>query len=83
MFSLIEEVFVVLLSFSSSLAVKRVSLNDEPCMIRPTLIGLTPVELKYYPLMISLENCGGSCNVLFPKICVPEKTPKDIKVKSI
>ena len=31
------------------------------------------VELKYYPFMISLNKCTGSCNVLSPKICVPKK----------
>ena len=45
-------------------------LNDEPCMDRPTLISLNPVELKYYPLFISLIKCTGSCNDLLPKICL-------------
>ena len=38
MFSLIKQVFIVLLSFSSSLATKCLSLNEEPCMVRATLI---------------------------------------------
>ena len=50
-------------------------------MIRPTLIGLNPVELKYYPSMISIGKCTGSCNVLSPKICVPNET-KDINLKA-
>ena len=50
-------------------------------MVRPTLIDLNPVELKYYPFMISLNICNGSYNVLSPKICVPKKS-KDIKVKT-
>ena len=50
-------------------------------MFRPTLIGLNPVELKYYPFMISLNKCTGSCNFLSPKICVP-KEAKDINVKA-
>ena len=52
MFSLVKQVFIVLLSFSSSLArvrIKFLSLNDEPCMTRPTLIDLNPAGLKYYP----------------------------------
>ena len=57
MFSLIKQVFIVLLSFSSSLATKCVSLNDKSCMIRPTLITLNPVKLKNYPFMISLDKC--------------------------
>ena len=59
---------------------KYLSLNDELCMISPTLIDLNPVELKYYPFMISLDKCSGSCNVLSPKKCVPKET-KDINVK--
>ena len=49
-------------------------------MVRPTLIDLNPVELKYYPIMICLHKCNGSCNVLSPKKCVP-KIIKDINVK--
>ena len=37
-------------------------------MVRPTLIALNPVELKYYPFITSLNKCGESCNVLSPKI---------------
>ena len=83
MFSLnndVQQIFIVLLSFSSSLATKCLSFNDEPCMVRPTLIDLNPVALKYYPLMISLDKYSESCNVLSPKICVPKET-KDINVK--
>ena len=39
------------------------------------------VEFKYYPFMISLEKCTGSCNVLPSKIYVPKET-KDINVKA-
>ena len=49
-------------------------LNDEPGMVRPTLIDLNPVELKYYPLKISLDKFTESCNVLSPKRCVPKET---------
>ena len=76
MFSPIKQVFIALLSFSSSLATKCISLNDELCMIRPTIIDLNPVELKYYPFMISLGKYSGSCNVLSPKRCVPKKKHK-------
>ena len=83
MFSLIKQVFIVLLSFIESLASNRtnsLSLNDEPCMVAPTLIDLNPVELKCYPFMISLDKCTASCNVLSPKIYIPKQT-KDINVK--
>ena len=51
--------FIVLLNFSESLArdwTKCLSLNDEACMVWPTLIDLNSLELEYYPFMISLEN---------------------------
>ena len=47
-------------------ATKYLSLNDEPCMIRPTFIDLNLVE----PFMISWDKYNGSCNVLSPKMCV-------------
>ena len=82
MFSLIKQVFSVLLSFSESFATKCLFLNDEPCMVRPNLIDMNPVELKYYPFMISLNKCTESFNVLSPKICVPKET-KDIMMKHL
>ena len=51
MFSL----FIALLSFSKFLARKQTKclfLNDEPCMVRPSLINMNPNEFKYYPFMI-------------------------------
>ena len=74
MFSIIKQVFVVLLSFRESLATKCLFLNDEPCLVRPTLNNMSPVELKYYPFMISLNKCTGRCNVLSPKVCVSKET---------
>ena len=76
MLSSIKQVCIVLLSLSRSLATKCQSLNDEPCMIRPFLIDLNPVELKYYPFIISLDK--GSRNGisgidLSMKICVLSK----------
>ena len=50
-------------------------------MVIPTIIDRNNVELKYYPFMISLDKCAGSCNVLSQKICVPKET-KDINVKA-
>ena len=65
--------FIVLLSFSSSVANKCVSLNDEPCMVRPILIDLNPIELKYYPFVISLGECTGSCNSYLQKYVFQKK----------
>ena len=74
----------IVLSFSKHLAHdqrKCIFFNDEPCIVRPTLIDMNPFELKYYPFMNSLNKCPGNCNVLSPKICLPNET-KDINVKA-
>ena len=71
-----RNLFITLLSFSSSLARDRTKclfLNDKSCMVRPNIIDMNPNELKYYSFMISLNKCTGSCNVFSPKICVPKK----------
>ena len=61
---LIKQVFIGLLSFSGSLVTKCVSLNNESCMNRSTLIDLNPFDLNFYLFMISLDKCSGSCNVV-------------------
>ena len=43
---------------------------------------MSPVELKYYPFVISIDKCTENCNVLFPKIFVPKET-KDTYVTAI
>ena len=56
--------FIVLLSLSKSLAhVAKVSdqkkclpLNEEPCMIRPTLINLNLLEVEYYTFRIKTKD---------------------------
>ena len=76
--------FITLLNFNGSLATKFVSLNNETCMARPTLIDLNPVELNYYSFIISLDKCNGSCNAVddfFARICIPsDTTDKNVKV---
>ena len=54
--------FIVLLSSLAHVAdlIKCLFLNDVPCMVRPTLIDMNPVELKYYSFIISLNKCTGS-----------------------
>ena len=37
-------------------------------MVRPTLIEMNPVELKYYPFMVSLNKCTVTFNFLSPNL---------------
>ena len=50
-------------------------------MVKPTFIYLNPVELKYYPFMISLVNVLEVAMSYLQKICVPKEI-KDINVKT-
>ena len=57
------------------------SWNNEPCLIRSTVIDLNLIELINF--FMSLNKCSGSCNIidnLFTKICVPSKT-KDRNIR--
>ena len=38
------------------------SLNNQLCLIRPTIIDLNFVELDYCPFMSRLHKCNGICN---------------------
>ena len=73
----------VVLDLGRSLFTKCVSLDNQPCTARPTLIDLNPNELHYYPFMVSLDRCDGNVNTvedLLDRICVPNKI-KDVILK--
>ena len=56
------------------LATKCLFLTNKNYMVRPTLVYMNLVELKYYPFMISLNKYAGSYNVLLSKMCVSKET---------
>ena len=62
MLRLTEQVFIQLLNFSWSLATKCVSLDNEPYLIRPTLVDLILTELNSYLFMVSLDKCNAILN---------------------
>ena len=64
-----------------SIHTKCVSLSKRKCEIQPTLINLHPnkysQELQYYPFVVKLYRCVGSCNTLNDlsnKKCIPNKS---------
>lgn len=64
MFWLIKQILIALLSFSGSLKTKRISLNNKPFIVRPSINDLNPVELDHYSIMLSLDKCSRSYNAL-------------------
>ena len=58
-------------------------MNNQPCMVRPTLIVFNPDKLPYYPFIVSLGRCNKSCNTVedpFGRIYVPSKI-EDLNLK--
>ena len=60
---------------------KCMLLSNHKCIIQRTLIKLHPnecsQEFHYYPFVVKLDRCFGSCNTLndlYNKVCVPNKT---------
>ena len=52
-----KQVFITLLSFDKSLLTKFVSLNNQPCMLRPTLVDINSKEPLYYPFAVKCDRC--------------------------
>ena len=44
--------------------IKCISLNNEPCLARLTLMDLNTYELHYHPFMLNSDRCNGNCNTL-------------------
>ena len=66
-FRFIKSVFVAVLSFEKALTaqvIKYISLNNKPCLARPTFIDLNSDQLLYYPFVVILDRYDGICNTL-------------------
>ena len=81
MFGFIKQVFIIVLSFSESLASIVISLDNQQRMNQPILINLHSNEhsqgLRYYQFAVSVDRSMGSCNVLNDlsnKVCIANKT---------
>ena len=52
-------------------------------MTSPTFVDLDPVELDYYPFIVSLDKCNGSCSAVdnsSTKLCVLSEA-EDLNVR--
>ena len=60
------------------------SLNNQSCQTRPTLININSKETNFYPFNVSVNKCGTSCNTIddpYHRVCVPNKVKnKNVKV---
>ena len=56
-------------------SLKRVSMNNQECKIRPEIINLSTNEPVFYPYSIKINKCKGSFNTIngpYAKLCVPD-----------
>ena len=83
MFGLIKKIFSGLLTsiVKSCNHTQCISLSNQKCMTQPVLINLHSneysQEFHYYPFVVKLGRCIGSCNILNDLssiLCVPNKT---------
>ena len=69
-FELIRKKFIFLLTalVNGSNHTNCFLLSNQKCMIQPTLTNLHPnnysKEFDYYPFVVKLDRCVGSCNTL-------------------
>ena len=92
-FGSIKQSLIALLSFIGSISslangsyfAACTSLNNQPCMTRPILINLNPDKYNqgfhYYPFMINLDRCNGTCNNMIARINESRTLTKHISCK--
>ena len=64
------------LAFNFQGAIKRVSLNNQPCKARPTLADINSNETLFYPFTVSVNKYRGSSNTIdnsYGPVCVLNK----------
>ena len=61
----------------------EISISDQPCQSRPTIVDINSNETLHYPFSVSVNKCSGSCNTIddpYAQIFVPNET-KNMDVK--
>ena len=56
--------FGELLFFNLKRPIKCVSLNNQPCETKPTIVNINSNKTLFYPFTVSVNKCGGSCNTV-------------------
>ena len=71
------------LASNSKRPIKFVSLNNQLCQARPTLVDINSKETLCYPYTVSVNNCGGSRHTIddpYSRACVPNMI-KNVVIK--
>ena len=78
MFGFIRKVFVVAMTFfnfnpSNVNSLECISMNNRECKTRTKIININNNETVFYPFIIKVNKCSGSCNNIndpYAKLCV-------------
>ena len=88
MFGLIKKVFFTAMLFfgcnlSSVNSLKRVSMNNQECKVRPEIVNVNSDEPVFFPFIVKTSKCSGSCNNInnpYAKLRLPDVV-KNLNVK--
>ena len=87
MFRFIKQIIISAMMFFNSLLnvnpLECVLFENQECKVRPEVININSSNPMFYPFIVKINRCSGSCNNindLYAKICVPD-TVKNLKVK--
>ena len=87
MFRFIKQIIISAMMFFNSLLnvnpLECVLFENQECKVRPEVININSSNPMFYPFIVKINRCSGSCNNindLYAKICVPD-TVKDLNVK--
>ena len=63
-FSFVKKVLVLGLTVLSNVtnALKCLSMNNQPCIIRPEIININSNNPIFYPFSVKINRCSSNCN---------------------
>ena len=89
MFGFIKNMFITTMMFVgfgalNTIPLKCVSINNQECKARPAKMNINSNESLFYPYIILVNKCSGSCNNIndpYAKLCLPGVV-KNINIKA-
>ena len=88
MFEFLKRMFVSAMMFfgcnlSSMNTLKRISINNQECKVRPEIVNINSNEPVFFPFSIKASKCSDSCNNTndpYAKLCVTD-VAKNLNIK--
>ena len=87
MFKFVKQIFISTMIFFGSLSninpLKRISIKNQECKVRPEIVDINSNNPIFYPFSIKINKCSGNCNNIndpYARICVPDIV-KNLNVK--